>query len=107
VAPLRRWSAQRVGSNAAAAYLTLTSPAPVGGASAKLRVVFTPDLTLSELARLLHSIDANITDGPTEAGVYTLGFGASLDSSAQIAQRLARLRASDGVRFAEPITTAP
>jgi len=62
------WSAHRVPAGAAAPYLTLTSPAPVGGAGAQLRVVFTPNLTLSELARLLHSIDANITGGPTEAG---------------------------------------
>jgi hypothetical protein len=101
------WSAHRVPSGAAAAYLTLTSPAPVGGAGAQLRVVFTPNLTLSELARLLHSIDANITGGPTEAGVYTLGFGPSLNSSSQVAQRLSRLRASDSVRFAEPVMTAP
>jgi hypothetical protein len=101
------WSAHRVAAGAAAPYRTLTSLAPVGGAGAQLRVVFTPTLTLSELARLLHSIDANITAGPTEAGVYTLGFGPSLNSSAQVAQRLALLRASDGVRFAEPVMTTP
>jgi hypothetical protein len=97
------WTAHRTPAGAAAPYLTLTSPAPVGGGGAQLRVVFAPDLTLHELARLLHSIDANITDGPTEAGVYTLGFGPSLNSSAQVAQRLALLRANDSVRFAEPV----
>jgi Putative zinc-finger len=97
------WTAHRTPAGAAASYLTLTSPAPVGGGGAQLRAVFAPDLTLHELARLLHSIDANITDGPTEAGVYTLGFGPSLNSSAQVAQRLALLRANDSVRFAEPV----
>jgi anti-sigma factor RsiW len=101
------WSVHRMPASATAAYRTLTSPALVGVAGAQVRVVFTPNLTLSELARLLHSIDANITGGPTEAGVYTLGFGPSLNSSAQVAQRLALLRANDNVRFAEPVTAAP
>jgi hypothetical protein len=79
----------------------------VGGTDAQLRVVFAADLTLSELARLLHSIDANIIAGPTEAGVYTLGFGPSLDTPAQVARRLALLRANDNVRFAEPVAAAP
>jgi Putative zinc-finger len=101
------WSVHRAPASTTAAYRTLTSPAQVGGAGAQVRVVFTPNLTLNELARLLHSIDANITGGPTEAGVYTLGFGPSLNSSAQVARRLALLRANDNVRFAEPVTAAP
>jgi len=101
------WSVHRAPASPTAAYRTLTSPAPVGGAGVQVRVVFQPNLTLSELARLLHSIDANITDGPTEAGVYTLGFGLSLNSSAQVARRLALLRSNDNVRFAEPVTGAP
>lgn len=101
------WSVHRASDMASAPYRTLTSPAPVAGAGAQLRVVFVPDLTLLELARLLHSIDANITSGPTEAGVYTLGFGASLDSQAQVARRLALLRADEHVRFAEPVMTPP
>jgi hypothetical protein len=101
------WSVHRAPGSAPAAYRTLTSPAVLNGAVAQVRVVFTPELTLSELARLLHSIDATITAGPSEAGVYTLGFGPGLDSSEQVAQRLALLRASDSVRFAEPVVSAP
>jgi hypothetical protein len=101
------WSVHRAPASSTAAYRTLTSTTLVGGAGAQVRVVFTPNLTLNELARLLHSVDANITDGPTEAGVYTLGFGPSVNSSAQVAQRLALLRANDNVRFAEPVTAAP
>ncbi|HEY5102871.1 MAG TPA: zf-HC2 domain-containing protein [Steroidobacteraceae bacterium] len=101
------WSLQRTADSSRAPYRTLTSPAPVAGAGAQLRVVFAPDLTLVELAQLLHSIDANITSGPTEAGVYTLGFGASLDSQAQVARRLAFLRADEHVRFAEPVMNPP
>jgi len=101
------WTVQRAPTSANAPYRTLTSPARVGGADAQLRVVFAADLTLSELARLLHSIDANIIAGPTEAGVYTLGFGPSLDTPAQVARRLALLRANDNVRFAEPVAAAP
>jgi hypothetical protein len=101
------WSLHRAPASAIAAYRTLTAPAPLGAAGAQVRVVFTPNLPLGELARLLHSIDANITDGPTEAGVYTLGFGPSRTSPAQVARRLALLRANDNVRFAEPVMAAP
>jgi len=101
------WAVHRLPVSANAPYHTLTSSAPVSAAGAQLRVVFAPKLTLSELARLLHSIDANIIAGPTEAGVYTLGFGPSLDTPAQVARRLALLRENDNVRFAEPVAAAP
>jgi len=79
--------------------------AAVGGA--QLRVVFSPDLTLSELERLLHSIDASISSGPTEAGVFTLTLGAGRSSAGEVAQRLAALRADANVRFAEPVVAPP
>jgi Putative zinc-finger len=101
------WSLHRAPDSLSGTYRTLTSPAPVAATGAQLRVVFAPDLTLLQLAQLLRSINASITSGPTEAGVYTLGFGASLDSQAQVAQRLALLRADENVRFAEPVTSAP
>lgn len=101
------WSVHRTSVGAPASYSTLTSAAPLGAAGAQVRAVFTPTLTLGELARLLHSIDANITAGPTEGGVYTLGFGPDVNSSAQVARRLALLRANENVRFAEPVAAAP
>ncbi len=102
------WMLQRPpGRGAAGVYLTLTAgpAAPINGA--RLRVVFTPDLTMNELQRLLHSINAHISDGPTEAGVFTLTLGGGQQSSAEVARRLAVLRAATSVRFAEPVAATP
>jgi hypothetical protein len=101
------WMLQRPpGRGAAGAYLTLTSaPASVAN-GARLRVVFTPDLTVDELQRLLHSVDAYISDGPTEAGAFTLTLAGGQDTPAEVARRLAVLRADASVRFAEPVATA-
>jgi hypothetical protein len=102
------WTLQHTTASATAApYLTLTAPAPPAAGGAQLRVVFTPNLTLSELERLLHSIDAYISDGPTEAGVFTLTLAPGGNSSAEVAERLAKLRADANVRFAEPVVAAP
>jgi Putative zinc-finger len=102
------WLLQRTPASAsAAAYRTLTAPAPLTAGGAQLRVVFTPNLTLRELERLLHSIDAYISNGPTEADVFTLTLDRERSSSAAIAQRLAALRADANVRFAEPVVAAP
>lgn len=91
----------------AARYVTLTTPSAATAGGAQLRVVFASNLTLSELERLLHSIDAYISDGPTEAGVFTLTLSPGRDSAVAVAQRLAQLRADANVRFAEPVTSAP
>jgi Putative zinc-finger len=102
------WLLERTPASAAtAAYRTLTAPAPLAAGGAQLRVVFTPNLTLRELERLLHTIDAYISDGPTEAGVFTLTLDPERSSSAAVAQRLAALRADANVRFAEPVVGAP
>jgi hypothetical protein len=92
---------------ATAPYVTLTAPQASTAGGAQLRVVFSSNLTLSELERLLHSIDAYISDGPTEAGVFTLTLAPGRDSAVAVAQRLAALRADANVRFAEPVTSAP
>jgi anti-sigma factor RsiW len=101
------WALQRASASTSARYLTLTAPQATGAQGAQLRVVFTPDLTLAELERLLHSIDAHISAGPTAAGVFTLTLPPGRDSSAEVAQRLAVLRANAKVRFAEPVMAAP
>jgi len=102
------WTLQHASGGAtAASYVTLTAPASMAAPGARLRVVFVPNLTLSELERLLHSIDAFISDGPSEAGVFTLTLVPGHDSSVEVAQRLAVLRADANVRFAEPVMAAP
>ena len=102
------WMLQRAsGRGAAGAYLTLTSAPAAPTHGTRLRVVFTSDLTMNELQRLLHSIDAHISDGPTEAGVFTLTLAGGQQSPAELARRLAVLRADTSVRFAEPVAAAP
>jgi hypothetical protein len=102
------WALQSLPTRALAApYRTLTSPAPVAAAGAQLRVVFAPDLSLNELARLLHSVHAHISDGPTAAGVFTLSLTPSDSAAPEVAARLAALRADANVRFAEPVVATP
>jgi putative zinc finger protein len=98
---------QRTPAGTSGPYLTLTAPAPVLRGGARLRVVFAPELKLSELERLLHSIDASISGGPTEAGVFTLTLAPERSSSTAVAQRLSALRADANVRFAEPVAGTP
>jgi anti-sigma factor RsiW len=101
------WFLKRAPAAAIPAYSTLTAPPAVAAGGTQLRVVFRSTLTLSELARLLHSIDAHISDGPTEAGVFTLALAPGRSSAAGVAQRLAALRADANVRFAEPVFAPP
>lgn len=95
------------GGGAAPGYVTLTAVTPAAAGGPQLRVVFSPDLRLSELQRLLRSIEASISDGPTEAGVFTLTLPPGRNSAAEVAQRLAALRADANVRFAEPVGATP
>lgn len=90
-----------------ALYRTLTARAPLVQGGPQLRVVFAPNLTVTELEQLLRSIDASISSGPSEAGVFTLTLAQTRDPAAQLAQSLAALRADASVRFAEPVMAAP
>lgn len=85
-----------------AAYTTLSSP-EAGAPRATIRIVPAADMRAGELGSLLRQLDLQIVAGPTEAGVYSLApRSAHTDTAAQ----LARLRASAGIRFAEPAGTA-
>lgn len=68
--------------------------------NAALRVVFAPQVTLSQLNALLRDQRLEIVNGPSLAGVYTL---ATTAPTAQLPDTLARLRAHGGVQFAELI----
>ncbi|HEY6640756.1 zf-HC2 domain-containing protein [Povalibacter sp.] len=77
-------------------YSTLSSvPAPTH-AGAVARVVFAPNAVSQDIAALLHSLDAQIIAGPTDAGVYTVALG-----STDGADAVSRLRAHPQVMFAE------
>ena len=86
-----------------APYYTLTSPSPSYREGERVRAVFKSELSLGQLQTLLHSVNAHIIDGPTGAGVYTLGFPASVDA-AMAHERILSLRARASVLFAEPVS---
>jgi Putative zinc-finger len=90
----------------AAGYVTLSDPAVRYGEGARVRAVFSADLTLDGLQRLLRATGAHIIDGPSDARVYTLGFAEPRPSSAQLTARLATLRADPHVLFAEVASEA-
>jgi hypothetical protein len=67
-----------------------------------IRVVFAGDVALDDMNRVVRSVDAQIVAGPSEAGVYTLGFAAGSADEPGIGKALAQLRADSRVKFAEP-----
>jgi hypothetical protein len=67
-----------------------------------IRVVFAGNVALDEMNRVVRSVDAQIVAGPSEAGVYTLGFAAGSADEPGISKALAQLRADNRVKFAEP-----
>ena len=67
-----------------------------------IRVVFTGDVALDDMSRVLRSVDAQIVAGPSEAGVYTLGLAPASNDKTSIDKALVQLRADSHVRFAEP-----
>jgi hypothetical protein len=86
-----------------APYTTLSTGSQPYGVRERVRVVFKPGVPLAELGELLRAIDAHIVDGPTDANVYTLGFAQAPLARARLEARIARLRASPEVIFAEPV----
>jgi len=80
-------------------YRTLTQAAATAP-RATLRIVPAPTMTLAELQRLLLDLRLQVVAGPNEAGAYSL---APLAQPPSIESQLARLRATPGLRFAEPI----
>lgn len=66
-----------------------------------IRVVFSGEVALDDMNRVLRSVGAQIIAGPSEAGVYTLGLTSSAGAPA-IDEALAQLRSDSRVRFAEP-----
>jgi hypothetical protein len=67
-----------------------------------IRVVFTGNVPLDEMSRVLRSVDAQIIAGPSEAGVYTLGLAGASSGESGVDEALDKLRANSQVRFAEP-----
>jgi hypothetical protein len=66
-----------------------------------IRVVFTGNVSLDDMNRVLRSVDAQIIAGPSEAGVYTLG-AARFAKESSVDKALDQLRADGHIVFAEP-----
>jgi hypothetical protein len=84
-------------------YMTLTSPSPSYESGPRVRIVFRSELSLEALQSLLRGAGARIIDGPADGDVYTLGFVQPPASPAALEKRIAALRASPEVLFAEPV----
>jgi anti-sigma factor RsiW len=83
-------------------YITMSSvPAPVASGS-RIRVVFSPDMSLGALQSLLTHHALTIIHGPSEAGTYTLAFTAARAASQSVDPVIAELRSDAGVMFVEP-----
>jgi hypothetical protein len=71
---------------------------------ASARIVFDQDMTELQLRKLLLAVDAELIDGPTPRGAYTIAFP-EIDSSTGMHSAVAVLRESKRVIFVEPIVS--
>jgi anti-sigma factor RsiW len=99
------WSREAVRDHAPL-YQTLSAPAE-GAPRASIRAVLAPTLSLGELEALLGRTHLQIVGGPGDGGVYSLAPLSPRAGSGVEAEALAQLRSHPGVRFAEPVNTAP
>jgi hypothetical protein len=95
------WHSSDVGRDAG--YTTLTSTAPSYDSGLRVRVLFSPDLSVGALQGVLQAAGARIIDGPADGNVYTLGFARPPESRAALATRIAALRSNPAILFAEPV----
>jgi hypothetical protein len=86
-----------------AGYATLTAAAPSYESGLRVRVLFSPDLSVGALQGVLQAAGARIIDGPADGNVYTLGFAQPPRSSGALSKRIAALRANPAILFAEPV----
>lgn len=100
---LGAWVWHSRGAAIDASYATLTSSSPSFQSGPRARVVFSSELSVGALQKVLLGLDAHIIDGPGDGNVYTLGFAPPLHSPAALHQRIAALRANSAVLFAEPV----
>jgi putative zinc finger protein len=83
-------------------YITMSSvPAPLPSGS-RIRVVFSPDMSLGALQSLLAQNALTIIHGPSEAGAYTLALTDARAASQTVDPIIAALRSDARVMFVEP-----
>ena len=83
-------------------YRTLSSPAQQAAPGA-IRVVPDTNMKLADWNSLLHSLRLEVVDGPNDVGAYTVV--PAHTSTADVALR--QLRATYGIRLAEPVAASP
>lgn len=87
-------------SDAATTYVTRSTVSPRHSAPAgdSYRVVFQPDATAASIRSLLTKLHAEVVNGPSATGVYTLTFS---DRALSVTQRLEQLRRDPAILLAE------
>jgi hypothetical protein len=93
----------RLLSDRADPYQTLSAAAPAAVAGA-IRVVPDPGMKLADWDALLHALGLQVVAGPNEVGAYTVVPRGPNSTRQHVLQQL---RATRGIRLAEPVTTSP
>lgn len=88
---------------ASATYRTLSDPVPAAAPGA-IRVVPDAHMSLADWDALLHTLHLKVVGGPNEVGAYTVAPDGDA-ASAQSQRALQQLRATRGIRLAEPVAT--
>jgi hypothetical protein len=71
----------------------------------RARIVFDRDMTELQLRKLLLAVGAEMIDGPTPRGAYTIAFPEITSSNTDMRSAVAILRESKRVIFVEPIVS--
>jgi Putative zinc-finger len=83
-------------------YQTLGAPAARAPSAGSIAVVFVPEVTASELLRIVRTVGASVVDGPTASNAYVLQVPAGQRDAV-----LAALRSEPAVALAQPLTAQP
>lgn len=82
-------------------YRTLSDAETVNTNPNELRIIFKPDTTRQTIEQILTPLQAHVIAGPNEQSLYRIGFNKA-DKASQVIDKLALLRKSEHVVFAEP-----
>jgi hypothetical protein len=85
------------------AYRTLSEES-LSAAPGAIRVVPDASMTLADWNALLHALRLQVVGGPNDVGAYTVAPASSASTSQHALQQL---RATRGIRLAEPVTAMP
>lgn len=87
-----------------AAYHTLSQPTPIFSSTDAIRVVPDADIKMAEWNAVVRTFHLQVIAGPNDVGAYTVIAIDRLRSRATILQQL---RATQGIRLAEPVAETP